>query len=120
MKTNLPAVLAFLALAAPATGAEPRWQHVGTLGQRHLVVVDASAAAHVDHLTKAAKAVCDPAKPCLVAFWLDAAAVPASLPMSAAQQRAMVAQYASNPASGTEEVLRKCPPSPSATEKCLR
>ena len=121
MKINQNILLAMTAILATSGAlAQPQWTHVGTLGQRHLVVVDAAIADNVEQLKKAAAAVCDTVKPCLVAFWSDATAVPAAMPMTAAQQQAMVAQYVRNPASGKEELLLKCPPFNSAGAKCLR
>ncbi|HOE40262.1 MAG TPA: hypothetical protein PLB25_01305 [Rhodoferax sp.] len=100
--------------------AEAQWRHVGTLGQRHLVLMDVAVQDNVEQLNQAARAVCEPSSPCLVAFWSDVAAVPIAMPMSAAQQQAMVAQYVRNPASGKEELLLKCPPYSAASAKCLR
>jgi hypothetical protein len=121
MTTNLTILAAMTAiLATSGVLAQPQWTYFGTFGQRHLVVVDPAIADNVEHLKKVATVVCDTAGPCLVAFWSDAFAVPASMPMTAAQQQAMVAQYVRNLASGKEELLLKCPPFNSGSAKCLR
>jgi hypothetical protein len=106
-------------LVSSAVLAEVPWKHVGTLGQRHLMVVDASVQDNAEQLKQAALTVCAPGKPCLVAFWADAAAVPAAMPMTSQQQQAMVAQYLRNPASGKETLLLKCPPYNTGNIKCL-
>ena len=125
MRNNRVLVVASIALAtvlAMASGAlaQPSWKHVGSLGQRQLVVVEPAAAADSDLLRKAAAAACVPGQPCVVAFWSDIAEVPSSIPMSATQQQAMVAQYIRNPVSGAEELLLKCASDDQAAGKCLR
>jgi len=120
MRKNLTIYLAWAALlASSGVLAEAPWKHVGTLGQRHLMLVDAGVQDNAEQLKQAALTVCAPAKPCLVAFWSDAAAVPAAMPMTSQQQQAMVAQYLRNPASGKESLLLKCPPYNTANTKCL-
>lgn len=108
-----------IAAGVSAAPAQPSWKHVSTLGQRHFVVIDAAQASDPQLLKQAAQATCPPAKPCVVAFWSDAAAVPAALPMSREQQAAQVAQYLRNPSSGSEELLLKCSAAQSAGAKCL-
>ncbi len=121
MKTKLAIlVVSTTILACSGALAESQWKHVGSLGQRHLVLLDAAIADNLDQLKKIATTVCAPAKPCMVGFWSDAAALPAAMPMTAAQQQAMLAQYVRNPASGKEDLLLKCPPYGSASAKCLR
>lgn len=114
-------VIAAAALvAATAAAAQPGWQHVGTLGQRHLMLVEAAAANDAPLLRQAAATTCVADRPCVVAFWVDPAQVPAAMPMSRVQQQAMVAQYFRNPATGQEELLLKCGPAEAPGSKCLR
>lgn len=119
MRVNL--VIAAAAIVV-ATGvlAQPQWKHVGTLGQRHMMVVEPSVVSNAQLLKQAAATACIPTKPCVVAFWSDAAEVPAAMPMTTAQQQAMVAQYVRNPVSGKEELLMKCTSADPAGTKCLR
>lgn len=120
MNVSLVIVAAvLLSVAAPGALAQPQWKYVGSLGQRQLVVVEASAATDTDLLKQAAAVTCVPDQPCVVAFWSDAAAVPSVMPMSAAQQQAIVAQYLRNPKSGIEELLLKCGSGNSSSGKCL-
>ena len=120
MRTHLSILLASTTLfASSAVLAEVPWKHVGTLGQRHLMLVDASVQDNAEQLKQAALTVCAAGKPCLVAFWADAASVPAAMPMTSQQQQAMVAQYLRNPASGKETLLLKCPPYNTGNTKCL-
>jgi len=121
MRVNL-AIAATAIVAAFGALAEPQWQHVGSLGMRHIVIVGAADSSNPDLLKKAAEDTCGgPAKPCVVAFWSDASAAPNAMPMTQAQQKAMVAQYVRNPASGKTELVLKCTSdSPPADTKCLR
>ena len=111
--------VATLASLATSAVAQPAWKHVGRLGQRQLVVIETSAATDLEMLKKAAAASCVPKQPCVVGFWSDAAEVPRSMPMSAVQQQAMVAQYIRNPKSGQEELLLKCTPDTPSGTKCM-
>lgn len=121
MKVNLAVVAASAAIMATSGAlAQPQWKHVGTLGQRHMMVVEPAVATNVQLLKQAAATACVAAKPCVVAFWSDAAEVPSTMPMTMAQQQAMVAQYVRNPASGKEELMLKCTSADPAGTKCLR
>ena len=121
MKIDLAIAATALVLAASGALAQVQWKEVGSLGQRHIMVVDAAVAGDAQALKQAAATACAAGRPCVVAFWLDAAQVPSSMPMTAEQQQAMVAQYARNPATGNEELLLKCGPGDSAAgTKCLR
>jgi len=123
MRIEQAFVAAVIAVATTSVLAEAptsQWKYVGTLGQRHMMVVDAAAAGDAKLLKQAAATACVAGKPCVVAFWEDAAAVPKVMPMTSAEQQAMVAQYMRNPASGKEELLLKCAPGESAGAKCLR
>ena len=119
MRVNLVIAVAAIAAASGAL-AQPQWKHVGTLGQRHMMVVEPSAASNAQVLKQAAATACVSAKPCVVAFWSDAAEVPTTMPMTTAQQQAMVAQYVRNPGSGKEELMLKCTSADPAGTKCLR
>ena len=120
MRTPLTILWASITLlASAAVLAEVPWKHVGTLGQRHLMLVQAGVQDNAEQLKQAALTVCAPGKPCLVAFWADAAEVPTAMPMTSQQQQAMVAQYLRNPASGKESLLLKCPPYSTGNTKCL-
>jgi len=120
MYTSLKILLSSAALLTSSwVLAEVPWKHVGTLGQRHLVLVDTAVQDNAEQLKQAALTVCAPGKPCIVAFWSDAAAVPTAMPMTSLQQQAMVAQYLRNPASGQETLLLKCPPYNTGNTKCL-
>lgn len=118
--------LAFAATAATvlaASGAgsvESPWNHVGSIGMRQLVVIDPAASGDAEMLKAAANSVCAPDQPCMVMFWSEEAAVPTKMPMTRAQQDAVVAQYLRNPASGSEELLLKCRESTGEGVKCLR
>lgn len=103
MTANPTIVAASLAIAAASeVQANLPWKHVGTLGQRHFVVVDPANAADETLLKQAAASVCAEARVCVVAFWADPAAVPEAMPMTQAQQQAMVAQYLRNRSNGIE------------------
>jgi len=120
MKFDLAIVVAVLAVAASGALAQAQWKEVGRLGQRHMMVVDAAAAGDERLLKQAAAKTCASGHPCVVAFWLDVTEVPNAMPMTAAQQQAMVAQYIRNPAAGKEELLLKCGPGDEASgTKCL-
>jgi len=125
MQNKRISVVTFMALlvitaSVSAAPAQSSWKHVGSLGQRQLVVVEPAYASNPELLKTAAAAACVPAQPCVVAFWSDIAEVPSRMPMSAAQQQAMVAQYIRNPVSGAEELLLKCASDDQAAGKCLR
>jgi len=109
-----------LGLVALGALAQAPWKEVRAIGQRHFVVVDASAARNPQVLRQAATAACLPVQPCVVTFWSDAAAVPRAMPMSLAQQQAVRAQYLRNPVTGKEELLLKCLPAGPVGVKCLR
>lgn len=102
-----------VSLAAP-------WRHAGTMGMRQFVVVDPAVSDDAEALKQAAKEVCTPNQACVVLFWAAASAVPGKMPMTKAQQRAVVAQYFRNPATGTEELLLKCQGDEPRGQKCLR
>lgn len=108
-------------VAASGALAEPQWKHVGTVGNRHIVVVAPADAGNTGVLTQAAEAACVAGQPCIVGFWSDQTAAPNAMPMSRAQQEAMVAQYVRNPASGKTELMFKCiSETPASTSiKCL-
>jgi hypothetical protein len=100
--------------------AEAPWRHAGTMGMRQFVVVQPAAAADAAVLKRAAREVCLPGQACVVVFWREGAAVPKKMPMTRAQQRAVIAQYFRNPASGNEELLLKCRAGEPSGRKCLR
>ena len=115
-----PVFFAVAMAAAGAAQAEQPWTHVGSVGQRQFVLVDPDAASDAATLKRAAEAVCEPGKACVVVFWSEAAAVPSQMPMTRPQQQAAVAQYFRNPASGSEELLMRCPANAPLGSKCLR
>lgn len=123
MRIDLATVAAMVAVAVtPGAYAQVQWKHVTSLGDRHFVLVEPSVAADEVLLKQAAAAACVAAdRACIVAFWSNAAAVPSAMPMTKAQQQAVVAQYMRNPVSGKEELLLRCRlPTNPAGAKCLR
>jgi hypothetical protein len=103
MTANQTTATASMAIeAAPAAQGNAPWRHVGTLGKRHFVVVTPAIAADAEQLKEAAAAVCAEDRVCVVAFWSDPEAVPEAMPMSRAQQDAMVAQYLRNRSNGID------------------
>lgn len=100
--------------------AEPPWRHAGSMGMRQFVVVEPSASSDAETLKQAASGVCAANRACVVMFWSEASAVPKKMPMTRAQQRAVVAQYFRNPATGSEELLLKCQGDEPRGQKCLR
>ncbi len=84
------------------------------------VVVEPKVAADEGTLMQAVKAVCVPHKACMVVFWSDATAVPTSMPMTHAQQQAVVARYMHNPTGVQEALLLRCRPGEPADARCLR
>lgn len=100
--------------------AQPQWQQVSIIGNRHFVVVNKGAAFDRGVLEKAADSVCGAGKPCVVTFWSDATAVPHSMPMTRTQRDAVVAEYFRNPNSGKNELLLKCRVDNPTDAKCLR
>lgn len=105
---------------AAATARAESWKHVGTIGRRQFVLVDPEVASDAATLKRAANAVCEPGKVCVVVFWSEETAVPSKMPMTLTQQQAAVAQYLRNPASGHEELLMKCRADGPVGVKCLR
>jgi len=119
MKQRL--VLAVVAVFAFGSAmAESQWRHAGGMGMRQFVVVRPALAADAETLKQAAREVCSPGRACVVLFWPEGAAVPKKMPMTRAQQRAVIAQYLRNPASGSEELLMKCQAAQPKGSKCLR
>ena len=116
-------LLTFAAAAAlaaqPAVSAQA-WSVKGTSGDRTFVVVQKAQQADAAALIQAAQAVCKPDKSCLVQFWTDPALAPAGMPMSAAQQAGVVAQYSRNPATGQEQLLFKCQGGSPKGQRCLK
>jgi hypothetical protein len=84
------------------------------------VVVEPGASADTGTLMQAVKAVCTPRRACMVVFWSDATAVPVSMPMTHAQQQAVVARYMHNPTGVREELLVRCRADEPAGARCLR
>ncbi len=122
MKRGLVLGLAAAAMLA-ASGmvlAKPPWRHAGTMGMRQFVVVEPAVSADAETLRQAANEVCPPGRACVVVFWPEGAKVPGKMPMTRAQQRAVVAQYFRNPATGNEELLMKCQADEPRGHKCLR
>ena len=84
------------------------------------VVVEPTASTNAEILMQAARSICTPTKACMVVFWSDAAAIPTSMPMTRAQQKAVVARYMHNPTGVSEELLLRCRANDPAAAKCLR
>lgn len=121
MKRGLLLGVAAAMLAASGTSlAGQQWRHAGTMGMRQFVVVEQAATTDADTLRQAAGAVCPAGKACVVVFLPEGTAVPKKMPMTRAQQRAVVAQYFRNPASGRDELLLKCRAGEPRGRKCLR
>jgi len=115
------AIAATVFVAASGALAQSQSKHVGTIGNRHVVIVSPADSGNSAVLTKAAEEACVAGQPCVVGFWSDQTAAPNAMPMSRAQQEAMVAQYVRNPASGKTELMFKCiSETPASTSiKCL-
>jgi hypothetical protein len=98
-----------VALAAVAFGAAAdAAKLVGTQGMRSFVVVSPADAASEAALKQAAASVCKAGSPCQVLFWSDPQLAASKMPLSPAQQQAIVAQYSRNPGTGQETVMLKC------------
>lgn len=113
------AAVAMMAMSGMAT-ATPPWRHAGSMGMREFVVVEPSVSADAETLKQAASGVCASNRACVVMFWSEASSVPKKMPMTRTQQRAAVAQYFRNPATGSEELLLKCRGDEPKGQKCLR
>lgn len=122
MKQKIAYVLAAAAMLASSgiVLAEVSWQQVGTMGMRQFVVVAPAVSTDAAALKQIADKVCAPGKPCVVVFWLEGADVPKNMPMTQAQNQAVVAQYFRNPATGSEELLLKCQAGQTGGQKCLQ
>ena len=116
----LGVVAAAMLAASGMVMAESMWRHAGTMGMRQFVVVDPARSGDAEMLKQAASKVCATSKACVVVFWSDAAAVPKKMPMTRAQQRAVIAQYFRNETTGSEELLLKCQSDEPKKHKCLR
>lgn len=121
MSKTIP-IIAAAALAACASSAlAAGWTTLSSQGMRHFVSVDAGAAAAGTQVFKdAAASLCQPKKPCVILFWSDANRAARKMPLSADQQKSLVAQYTRNPASGHEEVLLRCTGGEAAGVRCLK
>lgn len=120
---NTPVLVAMAALLFTAAGtalAAPEWRYVRNIGTWQFVVVEPTASANAEILLRAARAICTPTKACMVVFWSDAAAVPTSMPMTRAQQKAVIARYMHNPTGVSEELQLRCREDAPAAAKCLR
>lgn len=121
MKRELASgIIAAMLAASGAALADPPWRHAGSMGARQFVVVDPAASTDAETLRQAAGEVCTPDRACVVLFWAEAKSVPKKMPMTQAQQQAVVARYFRNPASGNEELLLKCRGDEPGGSKCLR
>jgi hypothetical protein len=118
-------VLLTIALAAGVTSgymadAATGWTLLGTQGARSFVVVDLALTGNPAALKEAASAVCKPASPCVVLFWTDAKQAAAKMPLTAAQNQAVVAQYTRNPATGQDRLLLRCKGAEQPGQQCLK
>lgn len=118
-------LLLTLMAAAAAIAAQPAisaqaWTVKGSSGDRAFVVVQKAQEADARALIQAAQTVCKPDRACVVQFWTDPALAPARMPMSAAQQAGVVAQYSRNPTTGQEQLLFKCQSGESKGKRCLK
>jgi hypothetical protein len=113
------AISAGIALSATATAAAG-WKLLGSQGDRYFVAVDAAQASNAALLKEAAAAACKPGKACVVLFWSDESAAATKMPMTAAQSKAVVAQFSRNPKSGQEDLLLKCKGTEPANSRCLK
>lgn len=114
-------VMAALMLAVCGSAlAQAQWRHAGGQGMRHFVVVAPAVSAEVETLKQAAREVCMSDQACVVMFWLEGATVPSRMPMTRAQQQAVVAQFFRNSATGSEVLLLKCKADEPTGHNCLR
>ena len=100
----LAGFLGVLPLASAGNG----WRTMGGEGDRHFVVVDASAADNTAVYQDAATALCKPARTCVVMFWNDERLAASKMPLSAAQAQSLAAQFTRSPTSGNERLLFRC------------
>lgn len=112
------AVMALAGIAVQAQAAQ--WRLKATQGDRAFVVVDPAQQANTAVLQQAADSVCKAGKGCLVMFWADESLAPAKMPLTAAQSRGLVAQYARNPATGSSELLLRCQAGDTSKKRCLK
>ncbi len=114
------AVAVTLLAAAGTASAAPAWKYVRNIGMWQFVVVEPRVSADTGTFMQAVRAICTPGRACMVVFWSDAAAVPASMPMTHAQQQAVVARYLHNPTGVHDELLLRCRADEPAGSRCLR
>lgn len=118
-------VLLTIALAAGVTSgymadAATGWTLLGTQGARSFVVVDPAQKDNPAVYKDAAATACKTGSPCVVLFWADAKQAAAKMPLTAAQNQAMVAQYTRNPATGQERLLLRCKGTEQPGQQCLK
>lgn len=84
------------------------WRNLGGAGDRHFVVIDASAADIAAVYQDAASALCKAGRTCVVMFWNDERVAASKMPLSAEQAGSRVAQFTRSPATGSERLLFRC------------
>jgi hypothetical protein len=77
----------------------PNWREAGSIDSSHFVVMSQTVR-DLEEFQAAGERICGKQRPCAVSFWTDPAMVPTQLPLSALQERALVATYRVDPMRG--------------------
>ncbi len=105
IKRSLVIIAATLGVAE-VTAAE--WEVLGRQGRMQFALVERGHESDRQFFERAAKALCPASEVCQVSFWTDRRYVPVRTPLTEAQLKRMVAQYAHNPNTGFVQLLLPC------------
>ena len=93
----------------------PYFELKGVQGAMHMVFLKPGHEKDRDGIVRISESICESKRVCIVLFWINETFIPRRLPMSDAQNNAMVAHYVHNRNTAYKRLLLHCRLDPDPT-----